>query len=414
MRFHTECVSFEQNENGVTATLRDRETGMTSIVHAEYLIAADGAGSPIRKKLGVPMTGKGVIGNLLNILFEADLKNLVRGREISLCTIERPELRGLLTAINNSDVWVFHLSYHPEKGKKAADYTPERCKDLLCMAIGIPDLNIEVKSILPWQPSDSVAGKLQHGRIFLAGDAAHQMTPYAGQGATTGIADVFDLSYKLALVLKGQATAKLLETYEEERLPVGQLVARKSGELADHYGLPTTGSWRAIPSMLRNLPLFTGFGYDYTSRAIVPEEVMPARWIPWWFVPWSIPSLIFGINGKPGTRAPHVWVQHGGRQISTLDILGKGFVLLTGSEGKLWCQAAVEISSKLGVDLVAYRAGPTGDLSDSERRWETAAGISSSGALLIRPDAFVAWRVQDQDGNLRGRLGAVLEKILCR
>ena len=188
----------KQDEKGVTADLRDRETGTTSVIHADYVIAADGAGSPIRQELGIGTTGKGTLGHLLNVLFQADLRELVRGREFSLCCIERPEVRGLFASINNSDIWTFHISYDPAKGEKPADYPAERVQELLRLAIGIPDLKIQVKSILPWQPSDRVAEKLQHGRIFLAGDAAHQMTPYAGQGGTTGIADVYDLAWKLA------------------------------------------------------------------------------------------------------------------------------------------------------------------------------------------------------------------------
>jgi putative polyketide hydroxylase len=132
-------------------------------------------------------------------------------------------------------------------------------------------------------------------------------------------------------------------------------------------------------------------------------------------VPWSIPSLIMGLNGRSGTRVPHVWVQDSsGRRISTLDLCGKTFLLLTGSQGTLWCQAASDVAEKMGVDLEAYRVGPTGDLSDPKRRWEYAAGISAQGALLVRPDGFVAWRVRDQEGDLGKGLEGVLERILCQ
>lgn len=225
LRYNTQCEDFSQDSNGVTVTLRNRGNNSTSTVRADYLIAADGAGSPIRKQLGIGTTGKGVLGNLINILFHADLHSLVRGREISLCTIDRPDVHGVMTSIDNKSTWVFHLCWDPTK-EKAASYTPERCEDLLRITIGIPDLKIEVKSILPWTPADMCATKFRSGRIFLAGDAAHQTTPYAGQGATTGIADVFDLSWKLASVISNSASPKLLETYEQERLPVGRFVAK--------------------------------------------------------------------------------------------------------------------------------------------------------------------------------------------
>ncbi|TVY36331.1 Tetracenomycin polyketide synthesis hydroxylase [Lachnellula occidentalis] len=419
LRYNTQCEGVEQDEQGVTVTLRDREPPYTvSTIRAQYLIAADGASSPMRKALGIGTTGKGALGNLINILFRADLSALVRGREISLCTIVQPSLRGLLTAINNSDIWVFHLCYDPDE-EKAGAYTTERVADLLRLAIGIPDLDIEIKSMIPWQPSDVAAQSMQRGRIFLAGDAAHQTTPYAGQGATTGIADVFDLCWKLACVLSGQASSSLLETYESERLPVARFVTRESGELADEYGLPdmkrgkVTWAW----NMARRLPMIVGFGYQYSDSAAVINEEEPLGWMSWWHVPWSVQSLVLGINGKPGTRVPHVWVHDAaGERVSTLDLCGKTltFLLLTGSQGKAWCQAADDVAEKMGVGLQAYRVGPTGDVSDAKRRWEFAAGIGARGALLVRPDGFVAWRVKDQQGDLGERLGGVLRKILCR
>jgi putative polyketide hydroxylase len=131
VKFYTECVGVEQDGDSVTATLKDRETGIMSTILADYLIAADGARSPIRTQLNVPTTGRGSIGHLLNILFHADLKALVHQREFSLCMIERPEVTGLFTSINNSDRWVFHLSYDPSKGEKASDFPPEKCKEFV-------------------------------------------------------------------------------------------------------------------------------------------------------------------------------------------------------------------------------------------------------------------------------------------
>ncbi|KAL9593590.1 MAG: hypothetical protein Q9219_007478 [cf. Caloplaca sp. 3 TL-2023] len=192
--FHTECVDMQQDDDGVVATLKDRESGDTWRVQAEYLIAADGAGSPLRTRLDIPTTGRGTMGHLLNILFHADLKPLVHGREFSLCMVERPGVSGLFTSINNDDRWVFHLLYDPSKDEQASDFPPERCEDLLRIALGMPDIEIDIKCILPWEPSVRIAERFQHGRIFLAGDAAHQMPPWAGQGANSGIADVYNLA----------------------------------------------------------------------------------------------------------------------------------------------------------------------------------------------------------------------------
>src|SRR5579885_244397 len=122
LRFHTELITFTQDEAGVTATLRNREDGSEYQVRADYMIAADGAGSNIRSMLGVSTSVRGSLGHLRNILFRADLSELVRGRRFSMCLIERPEVRGLFTSINNKDIWVFHLSYNASKGEKPEDF----------------------------------------------------------------------------------------------------------------------------------------------------------------------------------------------------------------------------------------------------------------------------------------------------
>lgn len=160
--------------------------------------------------------------------------------------------------------------------------------------------------------------------------------------------------------------------------------------------------------------MIAGFGYRYTESCAIVQEEEELGWMWWWGVPWTIPSLVMGFNGRPGTRVPHLWVQREGRRISTLDLFGTKFVLLAGSEGKVWREAASEIAEKLDVDLETYRVGPTGDLSDPKRQWDSIAGVSSQGALLVRPDGFVAWRVKDQQGDLKVRLQDVWERILCR
>lgn len=412
VRFYTKCIGVEQDGGSVTATLEDRESGTTSTVRADYLIAADGAGSPIRTQLGTPTTGQGILGHLLNILFHADLKSLVHQREISLCRIERPEVCGLFTSINNSDRWVFHLLYDPSKGEKASDFPPERCKELLRIAIGMPGIQIDIESILPWEASVRIAERLQHGRIFLAGDAAHQMPPWAGQGANSGIADAYNLAWKLAAVLKEHASKALLETYDVERISVGRAAAEASASGADERGLLSM-KWNSTVAMgwLRRMPLMSGHGYCYTSRAICVEDTSPLGGMTW--RPWTLPSLFLSIDGRPGRRAPHVWVEYQRRRISTLDLFGRNFVLLAGEAGAAWLEAAKKVSSVLGVAVDAYRLGPEGDLVTSKGEFESAAGISSPGAILVRPDDFVAWRERRQPSDHQARLEQAMRQVLC-
>ncbi|MBV9258328.1 MAG: FAD-dependent monooxygenase [Ktedonobacteraceae bacterium] len=410
LRFHTECVAVEQDEVEVRATVCERTSGTAYTVHADYLLAADGANSPIRLMLGVSTSGRGSLGHLLNILFQANLRELVRAREFSLCLIERPEVRGLFTSINNSDSWVFHLSYNPTQGEQANDFPPERCKELLRLALGIPEIELEIKSILPWESAVRIADTFQHGRIFLAGDAAHQMPPWGGQGANTGIADAHNLAWKLAAVLQEKASPELLTTYDIERRPVGYVAAEESGAAADEHGLLSMGKGLSlIRGILRRIPRLLGYGYEYASQAIISDGTSSSKGVR-----RHLLSGALKLDGRPGTRAPHVWVEYQGQRISTLDVCGKSFVLLTGPDGAAWCQAASRVAARLDIDLITHCVGPAGDLLDHKSQWKSRAGISARGTLLIRPDGFVAWRVRKQPANIQQELEQVLTHVLCR
>lgn len=410
LRFHTECVACEQDETEVRATLCARASGTPALVHANYLLAADGANSSMRRMLGVAADGRGVLGHLLNILFRADLRALVRGREFSLCLIERPEVRGLFTSVNNSDSWVFHLSYIPARGETARDFPPERCQELIRLALGIPGIEIEIKSILPWESAVRIADGFQQGRIFLAGDAAHQMPPWGGQGANTGIADVHNLAWKLAAVLRKEACPALLTTYDIERRPVGRTAAEEAGAAADEHGLLSLNkSLLRVPGFLRRIPWLLGYGYSYTSQAVISDGKSSFRGLL-----GQLLSGTPGFDGRPGTRAPHVWVEHQGRRISTLDMFGQRFVLLAGPAGAAWCRAASTVAARLNIDLSACCVGPAGDLLDRGHRWQTGTGISAQGAVLIRPDGFVAWRACKQPPDVVQALEQALRLVLFR
>lgn len=412
VRFYAECVDVEQDDDSVTATLKDRESGAISTVRADYLIAADGAGSPIRTRLNVPTTGRGSMGHLLNILFHADLRSLVHGREFSLCLIDRPEVCGVFASINNSDRWVFHILYDPSKGEEVTDFPPEKCKELLRIALGMPEIEINIESILPWEPTVRIAEVLQHGRIFLAGDAAHQMPPWGGQGANSGIADAQNLAWKLAAVLKGHASKELLETYDVERIPVGRVAAETSASVGDGRGLISAKlNLKVVMSWLRMIYLISGHGYCYTSKAICVEDTSPLGGLTW--RPWTLPSLLLSIDGRPGSRAPHLWVEYQGKRISTLDLFGKSFVLLAGAKGASWLEAAKKVSSALGFEIAAYCVGAEGDLANPTGKFESAASISSQGAILVRPDDFVVWRQRRQSSDNQAELEKAMRQALC-
>jgi putative polyketide hydroxylase len=398
VRFGVELVSLEQDEQAVSVTIVDRASGTFSRLRADYLIAADGAQSPVRRCLGITMSGQGSLGHQLNILFEADLHSLVQGREFSLCQIHRSDMHGMFTAINNANRWVFHLSYSPELGEQPEEFSPERCQDLLRTALGLPEIPIEIKSILPWEAALRTADHFQQKRVFLAGDAAHQMPPTGGFGASTGIADAHNLAWKLAAVLRGEAAPALLETYETERRAVARLTSEQAGLRADRL----SGVVREkCPAYLDDLVVVAG--YQYRSPAIVAEDERQE----------SQPGHL-QLDGRPGTRAPHIRVELQRKRISTLDLFGQHFVLLYGSGNETVAEAAREVSLCAGINLKAYAIGPGGDLLDRERRWQEAYGITDEGMVLIRPDGFIAWRSQEQIPNPRQALQHVLARLLLR
>jgi 2-polyprenyl-6-methoxyphenol hydroxylase-like FAD-dependent oxidoreductase len=419
IQLNTELLSFSQGEESITAIISNRETGVQTKVIADYIIAADGAKSFIRETLKAKTQGKGALGNLLNIYFEADLKPYVKNKEFSILRIDEPQIKGFLSSINNSDRWTFQLFYNPDFGERPEDYNESRLQSILQKVIGIPGVNIRIISVLPWQPTVKVVEKMQHGRIFLAGDAAHVMTPYGGKGANTGIQDVHNLAWKLALVLKEKAHPDLLPTYNAERRPIGWRYAEASRQTADEFGLlkkPTIQFVLPIlkvklinklslqqlfpKASLRHLGYLLGLPhYQYSSVAIITDDP-------------SSNGVADRLQGAPGTRIPHLWVNIQNETKSTLDLLGKGFVLVTGSKNDIWAKVTEIIDEKYAIHIPFYNMGKSGIIASTGIKIYRALGIEESGALLVRPDGFVAWKIRNGESNDYKSLTKAIIQIL--
>jgi putative polyketide hydroxylase len=223
------------------------------------------------------------------------------------------------------------------------------------------------------------------------------MPPNGGYGGNTGIHDGHNLAWKLALVLKHVAGTGLLDTYEVERRPAAAFTVEQA------YTRYVT---RTAPFLGKKdfQPLADDFdielGYLYHSSAIVPamkDDDAGDR----------VHEHPSASQGRPGSRAPHVWIQQRGQRISTIDLFRGAFVLLAGPDANAWFDAAPKAAARFaGLQLDAHRIVDDG--------FTAAYAISASGATLVRPDGFIAWRSPAASGDPEAELTRTLAAILQR
>jgi 2-polyprenyl-6-methoxyphenol hydroxylase-like FAD-dependent oxidoreductase len=406
LRFNTELIEASQDADAVTAVLADRVSGTETLVRARYLIAADGAQSRIRRMMGVRMIGHERVYDSVNILFNADLRPWTADRPSALYFVEQPDLRATFLTINASDRWGFlihslkHYNYTP------ADFTPERCAALIRQAVGVDSLPVNVLGVSAWEASAVVADRYRDRRMFLAGDAAHEMPPTGGFGMNTGVQDAHNLAWKLAAVLHGQADVSLLDTYHDERQPTGQAITQASLENSLSMGRTARQDGAVLPrgAFLSEQGLI--FGAAYQSAAVIADgSAAPEIADP---VTQYVPSA------RPGCRAPHVWLRRDGAQISTVELFGPRFVLLTGAQGDPWLRATAQVAGRSYPPLVAQMIGGDGGLADSDGAWAAAYDVAQDGAVLVRPDGHVAWRSASSADAPTPVLRAALDGVLGR
>jgi putative polyketide hydroxylase len=404
LRFNTELTSFSQRPGAVTGMLTDRTTGEGTPFTARYLIAAEGAQSRVRRALGVKMTGEEKVYDSVNILFHADLTQWVEHRPAALYFVEQQDLRATFLTINGRDRWGFLIHSPKQYGWQPQDFTPEFCSELIRKAVGVQDLAVSVLGVGPWEASAIVADHYRVGDVFLAGDAAHEMPPTGGFGLNTGVQDVHNLAWKIAAVLGGKADDKLLDSYHAERQPFGQIVTQNSLANAMSMGRSTRQS-NALPrrEFLNEQGLI--FGACYQSMAVVPDGTPP--------IAVDDPVTEYLPSGRPGSRAPHVWLMRGNEQISTIDLFGPHFVLLAGRDGDAWRRAAQGIGISWP-PLTAFTVGKDGEVVDPDGNWHEAYGVDTDGAVLVRPDGHVAWRSRTSASNPIEVLRAALDCLFGR
>ena len=393
-----EVVSAEQDADGVTVVTKHVDSGEERRFRGSYLVDCEGAHSKVREQLGIRMLGRGVFSNSITIYFRADLSPYLVGRNLSIIYVSNPVLGGFFRMEKGSrrGFLVVNTVGDPEAGPEgaanaAADISDARLIELVRAAAGDPDLQVELEGVARWRCTSDVAERLSEGRIFFAGDSAHLMPPNGGFGGNTGIHDAHNLSWKLAMVLKGVAGPGLLETYSPERQPVGKFTVDQAYA---RYVTRTAAYLKAKDAPPYEDDFKIELGYLYRSGAVVTEPGTPEK-----------PEDPHHSKGRPGSRAPHRWVRRQGNRVSTLDLLGDGFMVFAGPEGGAWAEAAKRAGDQAGAPVGFHQL---------ETEVAEAYGLGPSGASLIRPDGFVAWRAPTAPADPAAALTDVLETVLMR
>jgi 2-polyprenyl-6-methoxyphenol hydroxylase-like FAD-dependent oxidoreductase len=325
--------------------------GRRETVRAQFLAGCDGARSMVREHLGIALEGDAHLNTSCGIYFRSPRlwRQHDKGKAIMSVLVDREGMWANLNATDGFSSWRLSVYKEIDKAEVPA---------LMRKAMG-GDFDYEVRAVHPWVRRAVVAERLSQGRCFLAGDAAHQLSPTGGFGMNTGMGDAVDLGWKLAATLQGWGGPKLLDTYHAERHPIGERAVReatvnyhrlknlptypwieddgpeadeKRVELGKRFYESTRAEWESWGVQ---------FGYRYTGSPIVIPDGEPPPDDP----------MVYTPSAHPGCRAPHVWLEPGK---STLDLFGRDFVLFE----------------------------PKGE----------ARELYGRDYVLVRPDGHVAWR----------------------
>jgi len=338
VHFGQEVVEWRQLPRGVELVVQSPEGDST--ICAEWVVASDGAGSPVRKSLGIEADGPGDLGHFLNVFFHADPGPAMAGRKALLYNVLREDLVEFFVSVNGCDLWLMHHFLRP--GEPTPD--EDALAGMIRSASGVPDLRLKILGVAPWVMSPKVAARLRQGRIFLTGDAAARLSPAGGMGMNTGLQSAHNLAWKIAAVVNGTAKESLLDTYDTERralsLAVMSHTNQNSSEIFQQVQLALQGNWEALKSSIAH------------SHRQVEDRAFDT-----------------GVCYGKAFRFPHLPMGASGG--STLDLFGSGFVILAGPQALLGSASIPPVAV-----LETFPA---------------EVPCAPSGAALVRPDGFVCW-----------------------
>lgn len=413
--FNTEYLGHTQDADGVTVQLRDRLRDHTFTLRARFLVGADGARSAVAEDAGLEIVGELGRASTAYVQFTADLTEHMSHRPSILNWIMSPAAgygeigMGLLRAIEPWTSWIAGWGYDPAEGEP--DFSEEVVVAKIRELVGDPDLDVRIDGTSTWQVNQAYASSYSAGRVFCAGDAVHRHPPSGGLGSNTCVQDSYNLAWKLAYVVQGHAAAELLDSYTAERMPVGRQIVRRANQSRHEYAafrdaLRHDGSSRSLEELLDEpteqgartrealreaVTLkhyeFNAHGVElnqrYVSNAVIPDDPGDEVWA-------RDPELYHQATTRPGAKLPHAWlVDDDGMRTSTLDQLDpRRFTLVTGLAGTAWTSAVDAIASPI---LTSAVFGDP-DRADLYHEWAELREVAESGAVLVRPDGYIAWR----------------------
>ncbi|KAJ5666811.1 hypothetical protein N7462_011220 [Penicillium macrosclerotiorum] len=379
-RQHT-LLRVDQDQDGVIVIAKDAH-GKEIHIRGSYLISADGNRSSVRELLQIPRNGRGHMQYLRSVLFHAPLEQWTKG--IVQFDIEQPGLKAFLASYSDGR-WALMFKDDIERDEKAL-------RASIYQAVGKSDFPLEIITTGRWELTALVADTFQSGRIFLAGDAAHTLPPNrGGYGANTGIHDVHNLAWKLAAVLSGRSSPRLLDTYDAERRPVAllrhdQIFVRTDYKV--HLDTAASRGEKIDDDAMEFGQIYLSEGFVGVDKSL-PGALKPDEW-----------------NGQPGTHIPHLWVRQNENRVPLLDIARSDSWTLF-SETEEWKNVASSASAKLSMPLCFIHIGqdiiPQGDFRQS-------FGVSGTGAALVRPDGHIAWRAKEIPTNVN----EIFENVFSR